>query len=292
MNKSGSKRTRYIDIPIPGGAPYRIPAMRQIKHKERNLIPFVFSFGYKKRVYQLLDDKTDREIFFTRATRWLTRSRRGKLKFPLWFPEEIRALSRVSRSEFLTSVKKLPRKSVCHVVSPQDKEIILDKCPGHFYLSDQNYLIHEKNKYEAKMLQRSFWPRLGSRPAWPSSPTLAEYQEMIEKGKETLPFQKCEKVNDSLTPLIVKQSPIIASMIVSRQIVGIRSSERVPREFLPYFRYRWNFLILVTRWKIPIGLVRFLLSRWKTNPHCLWLKRKVYLRDYIRSSPGKQFRIA
>jgi hypothetical protein len=83
----------------------------------------------------------------------------------------------------------------------------------------------------------------------------------------------------------LRENPVLAARIVSNVIVGIRSSMEVPGKFLRFFRYSQNFLILTATYAIPIGLVRFLLGKWTTNPYSLWLRRAVTLKQYLRKVP-------
>jgi hypothetical protein len=77
----------------------------------------------------------------------------------------------------------------------------------------------------------------------------------------------------------------LARRIIRRQVIGIRSDIAVPEKFWGYFRYRWNFLILTSPTSLPSGLTRFLASVWCTDPHSLWLERKVTLKQYLRDVP-------
>jgi len=82
----------------------------------------------------------------------------------------------------------------------------------------------------------------------------------------------------------MKENPYLSTILCQNAVVGIRSSIEVPRKFLGYFRYAHNFLIVVTPY-LPIGLVRFLLGKWTTNPYSLWLRRAVTLKQYLRKVP-------
>jgi hypothetical protein len=81
------------------------------------------------------------------------------------------------------------------------------------------------------------------------------------------------------------ENHVLATRIVSNNVVGIRSSVEVPKKFLKYFRYRQNFLILTVNYALPIGLVRFLLGQWCVAPYSLWLRRAVLLKKFLRNCP-------
>lgn len=83
----------------------------------------------------------------------------------------------------------------------------------------------------------------------------------------------------------IHDNHVLATRIVSNVIVGIRSSEEVPKKFLSYFQYRGGFLILTVRHNLPIGLVRFLLGRWCVKPFSLWLRRAVTFKQYLKKVP-------
>jgi hypothetical protein len=76
----------------------------------------------------------------------------------------------------------------------------------------------------------------------------------------------------------------LANRIVSHNVIGIRSNVEIPKKFLGHFRYRWNFLILTT-YRMPPGLARFLASKWLLDPTSLWLERKVSLKRFLREVP-------
>lgn len=237
---------------------------------------------YKSWVNHLLNDN-DRALFSKRVSQWLTRKRRGKLKFPLHFPEEIRAVTGISRSELVKRIFNPINCSITDEVPPFLKRKVLEVLPHNVCIENQCIVSHERNVLFANKLALQDWPRLGQGRAWPCTPTFGELLQMIQKGKKISSFEKFRPVPGYLTIGSVKQNITIARRIVVSQIIGIRSSVDVPREFLKFFRYRWNFLILTKRWNLPSGLVRFLLSTWKTKPYSLWLQNKMFLKDFLKS---------
>lgn len=149
---------------------------------------------------------------------------------------------------------------------------------------------HRSHRLEVKPLKSADWPSDPLGPSWPSFPSIPEWMEMLRKGID--PFARGIYSNPEgeagytrLSRAELSSNVAIASRIVVSNIVGIRSSQEVPRKFLKYFRYRENFLILAVRHNLPAGLVRFLLGRWCVSPYSLWLRRAVLLRSYLRKVP-------
>lgn len=151
--------------------------------------------------------------------------------------------------------------------------------------------IHRSQRLEVKPLKSSDWPRNLLGPSWPSFPSISEWMGMLRRGIDPLSRQeyKTPEGNAGYTCVSlreVRENPYLATRIVANAIVGIRSSIEVPKKFLKYFRYRWNFLILTTTWCLPIGLVRFLLGQWCQNPYSLWLRRACTLKKFLRKTPS------
>jgi len=65
-------------------------------------------------------------------------------------------------------------------------------------------------------------------------------------------------------------------------ILGVRADVEVPLRYLAFFEYRWNFLILARRDKIPRPLRKFLLGLWKTKRYSLWLHRPTSLISFAK----------
>lgn len=213
--------------------------------------------------------------------------RRGKVKFPSRFPLEIHGLSDIGKS----NVEKAIYVNVNRIYSSADSGLynfVRQVLPGG-QVSTVNGKVsdHMANAFKVKSLPAKDWPRLVTRSAWPSSPTVSELLMMMRRGISPLPFEKGFRVLNPVTLGDVKKDHLLATQIVLSQIVGIRSTVKIPEKFLPYFRYRWNFLILSTPWKIPIGLVRFLIALWKTNPSVVWLRHKMFFKYYLKIIPKR-----
>jgi len=154
---------------------------------------------------------------------------------------------------------------------------------GRMRTGYKDSFVHQDQKSRAIALPKAAWPRSRGRSAWPSSPNFNEILEMSRRGITpadpkvygdviSVPFSEFNNFSE----LVIRT--------VSRSVIGIRADVRVPPKWLGHFRYRWNFLIL-TAPTLPIGLARFLLSKWLTDPYSLWLERRVSLKSYLRQFP-------
>lgn len=161
--------------------------------------------------------------------------------------------------------------------------------PGSVRLGYGDITVHRRQERGVLGLPAQSWPSYHDGPAWPTTPTFNEWLEMIRYGNFPV-----DHVYDNCTLQVsIRQfnSDIgLAKRIIRRQIIGIRSDIAVPVKYWGYFRYRWNFLILTSPTSLPSGLTRFLASIWCTDPHSLWLERKVTLKQYLRSVPKTVFK--
>lgn len=154
--------------------------------------------------------------------------------------------------------------------------------------------IHERNVLQTHRLNEAAWPSIrnanGHRRLWPSYPTFTEMLDMSRRGYNP-PENYVYPTGSTcrVTAKEVNSEPLLAKRIVARYIIGIRSDQEVPMGFHGYFRYRQGFLILTNRWSLPIGLARFLLSRWTLQPSSLWLERPGSLKQCLRAIPFRMF---
>jgi hypothetical protein len=143
---------------------------------------------------------------------------------------------------------------------------------------------HEANVKGAKRLRQQDWPSYrDGRPAWPSSPTFFEKMDQLRRGF-TYPEMPAPSVTRRVSLADFNDSIDLANRIISFNVIGIRSNVEIPSKYLGHFRYRWNMLILTT-YKCPPGLARFLASRWLCDPTSLWLERAVPLKKFLREVP-------
>lgn len=251
-------------------------------------------FNQSRWVYQVLPDKSDRELFSFRVANWLSGGRRGNPKFPSHFPAEVKALSNASKAcvrkliyGFRTNIDQA-RLTIDDSLSNLVHQVFPD---GQISTVNPDFRVHKSQVGEVKPLAKTDWPRLETRPAWPSTPTFIEMLEMSRRGLTVRPWNNHDGYSATyrITACQLKRNVQLASAIVAHQIIGVRSWVKIPRKFLGFFRYRWNFLILTTRWSLPAGLVRFLIGQWKTNPYNLWLKDKCFLRTFLRTRSYTDF---
>jgi hypothetical protein len=161
---------------------------------------------------------------------------------------------------------------------------------GTVWTGNCDNAVHQSQRLSVKPMKSSDWPSDPLGPSWPSFPSITEWMGMLRRGID--PFERPElktpKANLGFTQVSrseIHSNCALASRIVSNVIVGIRSSCEVPRKFHRYFRYHQNFLILVVRYNLPIGLVRFLIGRWCVAPYSLWLRRAVTFKSYLKKVP-------
>jgi len=157
--------------------------------------------------------------------------------------------------------------------------------PGSIRTGYGSLPVFRSQSTQVKKLSREAWPTVAGKPAWPSSPTITEWLEMVRRAAKS---SSDHWVPSGKTAVVTRRefndNIVLARMIVVRQIVGLRADVEIPRKFLKYFRYRWGFLIL-TYANIPAGLVRKLASIWIMDPYSLWLERRVSLRTFLRQVP-------
>jgi hypothetical protein len=165
---------------------------------------------------------------------------------------------------------------------------LVRKLDSRIRISNYQLDVHCRNVASTFRLDPGSWPRDReiNRPLWPSSPTLAEWMEMIKRGASPCdlgrPTGKTVRVSRSFQMYDI----LLTKRICSRHIIGVRSDVSVPEEFLGHFRYRQGFLILTSPYSIPAGLARFLVSLWATDPHSLWLEWFGTLKQYLRRVPS------
>jgi hypothetical protein len=150
--------------------------------------------------------------------------------------------------------------------------------------------VHVSQARTVKRLRAEHWPRLGTRSVWPSSPTVPELVEMSRRGITPEALRKVGKpAKRGISKAEFNNVVDLRSRVIGDNILGIRSDIKVPTKWLGHFRYRWNFLILVTSYNVPTGLGRFLAGQWIRNPHNLWLKEKCTLKSYLRETERTRF---
>jgi len=239
-----------------------------------------------------LRSSSDQALLEHRLANKLSGARRGRLYLPSNFPPEVRALSNMTIGQLRQTVYHLrvedsARYTTNRRVANFAHQVFPD---GQLRTVHGNYAVHLAQKELAAPLPSSDWPRLGTRSAWPSSPTVYELLEMSRRGITPLPMQKPRVVSTRPTSRAQYNSDaVLRARVISNQIVGIRSDVKVPNKFIRYFRYRWNFLILAVPYNLPIGLVRFLTGQWIRNPHNLWLREKCSFKNFLKKTENTRY---
>jgi len=157
--------------------------------------------------------------------------------------------------------------------------------PGSIRTGYGSLSVFRSQSTSVKKLSRGAWPTVAGRSAWPSSPTIVEWLEMVRRGAKS---SSDLWVPSGKTALVTRreynENIELARRIIVRQVVGLRADVEIERRFLRYFQYRWGFLILIHT-KLPAGLVRKLTAIWLADPYSLWLERRVSLRTFLRQVP-------
>jgi len=245
-------------------------------------------------ILRALPDGADREMFSNRITKWLSGIRRGKPRFPLRFPEEVRALSNMSKTQVRRSIYDFQNRELERFILNKNQTSYFQQVmpAGRIRTRNTNIGVLEWQRRKVKPLPRSCWPRLGTKPAWPCTPTFAEMVEMSRRGKTTRPMQfnaGQDTVQHCLSSAQVRADPDLCRSIVRQQFVAVRADTRISDKYLKYFRYRWDFLVLTADWCIPIGLARELVRIWRTDPYSLWLRDKCSFKCYLKKTPITDF---
>jgi hypothetical protein len=247
-------------------------------------LPVFRLFDLATELVKVLPDQSDRELLSRRLRSFLTSRRRGNLKLPARFPRELDALTKMTKSQLRARMFRVtPRTSLYHHVSRDVVRWSAQVIPGGIWSRCSKVDHHMANVVGAARLGKTQWPRI-TRNEWPSTPTVSELLEMSRRGVKHHGMRKPSyTVPNCATRKLLSDDIRAATKVVSKNILGIRSSEEVPRSYLKYFRYRDGFLILTVRWCMPAGLVRFLLARWQIAPTSLWLVENCRLKYYLRT---------
>jgi hypothetical protein len=249
-------------------------------------------FRFAGWILKSVTSQSDRALLVTRIASKLSGLRRGRLRLPDHFPEVVQRLTKLTTSQLRNTVYWLKtNERVDYSLKKTVVNYIHQVLPGGYLRTVYTDLsVHDEQKAMVRPLPSSDWPRLGTRSAWPSSPTFVEMLEMNRRGLAPRPINKArEPAKYRITRAEFNSNAGLCSKLISRQVIGIRSDIRVPKKFLGYFEYRWGFLILTTRYNLPIGLSRFLAGQWIRNLHNLWLSEKYSFRNFLKKTDRGSF---
>jgi len=248
------------------------------------------AFSLSGWILRALPDRADRELLSRRIVAKLSGLRRGRLYLPSHFPQEVQALSELRTTQLRQQAYWLKANAPHRYYTNSLVATYVHRVmPETIRTVSGDLSVHVRQSAKVKPLQKSQWPRLGTRPLWPSSPTVDELFEMGRRGETPVPISKRTRVKHGISWAHFNSNAEMRRQIVHQGILGIRSDIEVPEKYLGYFRYRWSMLILTGRY-LPTGLVRFLAGQWIRNPHNLWLTEKINLSNLLRSTDYTTFR--
>lgn len=243
-------------------------------------------FSLSGELHKLIACEADRVFVIRRIKSYLSRGRRGKLSLPRRLHNLQTLLDGWSRSDIRANAFWVKPNDAFRVrLEEPHSEITSHLISGGLWNPPKRILVREANEVDKIRLRAKDTPRI-SRRLWPSTPTFAEMLVATRSGMSCPGFTKPPELTDNSHIRRVHMNNIrVATRVVTDNVIGIRAFPlTVPSKFLRWFRYHQGFLILTGRYNIPSGLVRFLLSTWKTCPRSLWLRRPCLLKYYLKST--------
>jgi hypothetical protein len=248
-------------------------------------LPGELIFEVSSFLRRSLTDPGDSETLYRRLRNFVNSKRRGSLRLPSHFPAKVRALSKLSKThirQYLSWAR--PETGLVLPLSKRQYEFVKHHSDVTIWNRWSDADHHTANVVGLPRLRKTDAPAVGRR-LWPSAPSFTEMLGMIRSG---VPLTSGHKYRPSytvkccITRKDLSDSIRLATKIVAKNIIGIRSSIEIPEKFTPWFRHRFGFSILSVRHNIPSGLVRFLLAQWKVRPSNLWLLDHCSLKIFLR----------
>jgi len=241
-------------------------------------------------ILQEVPGESERRHLSHRLNVYLNGNRRGRLRLPQTvFSNTVQTLTDLTKSQ----IRKVafwikPEMSLSHAVNRRTAEFIHRVAPGMTWTSTGQRPVYSQSTVGSR-LSRRLKPR-SSCTAWPSAPDIFEILEMSRRGIRMPVLDNAPlRVDKPLKRRDVSDNIRLASIIVARQIVGLRETVELPRKFLGHFRTYNGFSILVNRYKIPSGLTRFLLAQWIRSPASLWLVQACPFRIFLNRHKFSDF---
>lgn len=243
----------------------------------REILDLAWPFRYRYRC------EGERKFLIGRIQSYVYNHRRGILNLPSRFRDLVDEVSGMTKSHIRERLYRVKPDlaAECRALRAtfDYANRVLTRCIWSF-----SGAISEDcaRQVDCHRLGKRDWPR-NPRSLWPSSPSVSELLVMTRSGKVPDRMWKPPKIVVNY-PRVKELSTnsALSTRVVANNVIGIRSTVSVPRKFLPWFRYRSGILFLTVRYRIPIGLTRFLLSQWIQNPFNLWLKVNCRLKYYLR----------
>jgi len=249
-------------------------------------------FELARWIKELLSSQSDRNTVKSRIINFMTGVRRGSLKLPEHLPSEVRALTKMTKSQLRSCVYYVKASDADGLRLTKSQSTYIREVMPHGCVRTVHgcVAVHEWQRRVVRPLPESDWPRLGTRAAWPSTPTITELLEMGRRGLTPLPIRPVRYPVFRRVSLAQFNSDAgLCRRVILDNVVGVRSDIKVPGKYLEYFSYRWGFLILDVRSNVPIGLARWLAGQWIRNPSNLWLQDKCSLKTFLRETSSTRF---
>lgn len=240
-------------------------------------------------IKQVVPDEPGRQCLAHRLNSYLNGKRRGSLKLPKRLATVLPTLVNMTKSD----IRKVaywvkPGMSADCALSKGTISYLKQAAPVKIWTRSVSQTDHGQGEV-VKRLPRNCKPG-GARPSWPSTPDLFETLELSRRGKVLPRLDKTPiAINDCLSKQAISDDIRLASRVVGQQIVGIRTTVKVPEDFLGYFRSYHGFLILTGRYKMPAELVRFLIAQWVKVPTSLWLVENCPFKFYLKRHKASDF---
>lgn len=275
--------------------PTAFSAQKAEKPQKLRFLPVEKIFEISSSLSRLVTDPESRKLLARRMRNYAYTKRRGKLRLPAHLSEKVSDLLDLPKwriREILYWVR--PSTSLNFPLKQREFQFVMQHSAVTMWNRESGADSHMAHLVGLNRLGKSDAPSKMGRGLWPSSPSFSEMMEMSRKrvlhdaGHKNSPRVTVEHC---LTRRDLSDDIRLASRVVAKNIVGIRSSVELPEDFLPWFRYRDGFSILTTRYSIPAGLVRFLLAQWKIRPTNLWLVDHCSLKWYLRKHKAVDFGI-
>lgn len=158
------------------------------------------------------------------------------------------------------------------------------------YIESEDPSVLIRQAASVPRLRYHEWPRTNGVPAWPTYPTLNESWICLMTGK-SLPAAYWASEKAKLPPKrpTFQIKPGMSVRTIASFVRGIRADTPVARKFLPYFKYRWGFLILRRDRPLPKDLVSFLTRLWKSDITKMFLVYPIRYNDALRRMPSIRF---
>lgn len=144
-------------------------------------------------------------------------------------------------------------------------------------------MFSEEQRRGVLPLKKSLWPSREGISLWPDVKTPKELCLSLLLGYK----ERSRHTHENRVQVALKQANkdigLLESILVEN-LIGIRMGMELPSKYFGYFRRRWGFLILTSS-RLPTGLIRYLISKWITDPYSLWLQERKGFKQYLKSLP-------